>query len=78
MATAGVTTASSAMVEDAISAVTVEDAMPVDRVGMDMLAEAEVAMQPVADVRAAQHLYRAVAAMVVPAVSLPQAARAQR
>ncbi len=54
MATAGVTTVLSATVEDAITAVTAEDAMPVDRAGMDMLAEAEVAMQPAADVRAAE------------------------
>jgi hypothetical protein len=54
MATAGGTTASSATVEDAILAVTAEDAITVDRAGMDMLAEAEVAMQPAADVRAAE------------------------
>jgi hypothetical protein len=78
MATAGATIASSATVEDAITAVTVEDAMPADRAGMDMPAEAEVAMQPIADVRAAQHLYRPVAAMVVPAVAPTQGVLAQQ
>jgi hypothetical protein len=52
MATAGVTTASPATVEDAILAVTVEGGMPVDRAGMDT--PAEVAMQPAADEQAAE------------------------
>jgi hypothetical protein len=51
MATAGVTTASPATVEDAISAVTAEGAIATVPAA-DM--PAEVAMQPVADVRAAE------------------------
>jgi hypothetical protein len=76
MATVGVIIASSATVEDATTAVTVEDAIATVPAIADTLAH--VAMHPVAAAKAEGRLYKPIAAMAVPAVSPPQAAHAQR